>query len=147
MIRSTFKKGRAHPRATIIHPVETLAAIPGVVESGKFTPPNRGDVGVKPSGYSFGRTKWAVGPDIYSGYELDCSRRHVESCERKVGSDNVETPVEAEEGPEWWEIEECADSHEEWEGEDSGGDSDHEGELLEEEDEQELDEKDLGENA
>ncbi|KAG0637060.1 hypothetical protein HOY80DRAFT_1138627 [Tuber brumale] len=25
MIRSTFEKGRAHPRATIIHPIETLA--------------------------------------------------------------------------------------------------------------------------
>ncbi|KAG0637061.1 hypothetical protein HOY80DRAFT_1052726 [Tuber brumale] len=37
---------------------------------------------------------------------------------------------------------ECADSHEKWDGEDSGGDSDHEEELLEEEDE-----KDLGENA
>ncbi|KAG0634432.1 hypothetical protein HOY80DRAFT_986501, partial [Tuber brumale] len=123
IIRSKFEKGGAHPPAIIIHPAETLAVgdmfdinqeFFNMIKTGegylwrgwkgKFTPTTRGDNAVKPSGSSFGQSKSPDGKEIYSWCQLDCCRRYVESREKNVGSQEVETPVEAEEGLEWWEI-------------------------------------------
>ncbi|KAG0644717.1 hypothetical protein HOY80DRAFT_1102786 [Tuber brumale] len=120
---SKFEKGGAHPPAIIIHPAETLALgdmfdinqeFFNMIKTGegylwrgwkgKFTPTTRGDNAVKRSGSSFGQSKSPDGKEIYSWCQLDCCRHYVESRERKVGSQEVETQVEAEEGLEWWEI-------------------------------------------
>jgi len=131
---------------------------------GKFTPSNRKDNAVKSSGAAFGQSKSPDGKEIYSWCKLDCCRRCFESFESRkgqVGSHEVETPVEveapveAEDGPEWWEIEddggedgvgygsgdsdygsdeESDDSDEESEEEDSDDDDDEEEEEEEEDD-------------
>jgi len=72
---------------------------------GKFTPSNRVDNAVKPSGSAFGQSKSPDGKEIYSWCKLDCCRQYFESCKEQVGSTKVETPVEAEDGLEWWEVE------------------------------------------
>ncbi|KAG0138629.1 hypothetical protein HOY82DRAFT_631239 [Tuber indicum] len=71
---------------------------------GKFTPPNRGDNAVKPSGSAFGQIVSPDGKEIYSWCKLHCCRRYFESCTKQEGSHEVETPLQEEDGLEWWEI-------------------------------------------
>ncbi|KAG0637755.1 hypothetical protein HOY80DRAFT_1010467 [Tuber brumale] len=123
-IHSKFEKGRAHLPEIIVQPVESLAAghmfdvnqeFFRMIKTGegylwrgwkgKYTPSNREDNAVKPSGAAFGQSKSPEGQEIYSWCKLDCCRRYFESCEEQVGSRKVEVLVEAEDGPEWWEIE------------------------------------------
>jgi len=121
---------------------------------------------VKPSGSAFGKSMSPDGKEIYSWCKLDCCRRYFGSCQEQVGSHKVETPVEVEDGPEWWEIEddggadevgygsgdseydsdeESDDSDEESEEEDSDGDDDEEEEEEEEEEEDDEEEGEEGE--
>ncbi|KAG0644719.1 hypothetical protein HOY80DRAFT_1028085 [Tuber brumale] len=150
MIRSTFEKGRAHPHATIIHPVDTLAV-------GDMFHINHEILNIIKTSAGY---HWRAGIhlDEASGLSVQISTPDanltalVDMWNLAKGKWAVimwKYQWRRRRAPEWWEIEDqqCADSNEEWEGEDSGGDSDHEEELVEEEHEEELDEKDLGENT
>ncbi|KAG0134332.1 hypothetical protein HOY82DRAFT_238133 [Tuber indicum] len=165
-IHSKFEKGRTHLPEIIVQPAESLAAghIFDVNQEffhmiktgkgylwrgwkGKYTPSNREDNAVKPSGSAFGQSKTPDGREIYSWCKLDCCRRYFESCKERVGSHKVEVPVEVEDGPEWWEIED--DGGEDGLGYGSGDseygsdeESDHSDEESDEEDSDDDDDDD-----
>ncbi|RPB06001.1 hypothetical protein L873DRAFT_1661010 [Choiromyces venosus 120613-1] len=162
-IHSKFENGRTHLPEIIIHPVESLAAghVFNVNQEffhmiktgdgnlwrgwkGNFTPSNREDNAVKPSGSAFGQSQSLDGKEIYSWCKLDCCRRYFGSCKEQVGIHKVETPVEVEDGPEWWEIEDD-DGEEDGVGYSSGDseyDSDEDSGSDEESEEEESDDND-----
>jgi len=116
---------------------------------GKFTPSNRVDNAVKPSGSAFGQSKSPDGKEIYSWCKLDCCRQYFESCKEQVGSTEVEAPVEAEGGREWWEIEDdggedgvgYGSGNSEYDSDEESGSSDEE-EDSDDDDEEEEEEED-----